>query len=234
MHEGHRQRLLGKLKQGDNLYEHELLEILLFNAYPRKDVNPVAHALLSRFASIREVLNADFDELTAVEGVGENTALYLMCLGKCLTFTNGCDSFAVIRNTADLKQFVSARFRGKSSEVFELYLMDRNGRVKRVCSYTNNDACRVDVKPEEVMKLISVYRPYAVYIAHNHVNCPARPSREDDELTKHIQLICSINGVRLYDHCIYVSDGDIYSYYLTNRIDEIIDKYNVGSIIKDE
>ena len=49
MHEGHRQRLWEKLKQGDNLFEHELLEILLFNAYPRNNVNPVAHALLQRF-----------------------------------------------------------------------------------------------------------------------------------------------------------------------------------------
>ena len=76
MHEGHRRRLLQKLKNGDNLFEHELLEILLFNAYPRKNVNPVAHALLSRFAGIGEILQASPDELTTVEGVGENVALY--------------------------------------------------------------------------------------------------------------------------------------------------------------
>ena len=66
MHEGHRRRMYQKLKNGDNLYEHEVLEMLLFNAYPRKNTNPVAHELLERFPSISAVLSADIDELMSV------------------------------------------------------------------------------------------------------------------------------------------------------------------------
>ena len=80
MHEGHRRRLYEKLKSGGNLYEHELLEMLLFNAYPRKNTNPLAHELLNRFPSISAVLNADYEELIAVPGVGEQVALYLLCV----------------------------------------------------------------------------------------------------------------------------------------------------------
>lgn len=36
MHEGHRSRMYEKLKRGDSLYEHELLEILLFNVSAQK------------------------------------------------------------------------------------------------------------------------------------------------------------------------------------------------------
>ena len=56
MHEGHRRRLYEKLKNGDNLFEHEILEMLLFNSYPRKNTNPIAHDLLSRFPGIGAVL----------------------------------------------------------------------------------------------------------------------------------------------------------------------------------
>ena len=105
MHEGHRRRLMEKLRRGDNLFEHELLEILLFNAYPRANVNPVAHALLQRFASINEVISADVDELMLVEGVGENAALYLKCVGECMRLKNNCDSFTVIRNAGEFMQF---------------------------------------------------------------------------------------------------------------------------------
>lgn len=231
MHEGHRQRLLEKLKNGDNLFEHELLEILLFNAYPRKNVNPLAHDLLSRFASIKEVLSAGFQELCAVEGVGENVALYLMCLGKCLDLSNGCDSFAVIRNTADFKKFISTRFRGKSSEILEFYLLDKNGRVKRISTFTNNDANRVDVPPEEILKLISVNKPYGLYVAHNHVNCLSQPSEPDDKFTKQVQLVCSLNNTQFYDHCIYVNDEDIYSYFMTNRIDAIKRNFSIDKIL---
>lgn len=221
MHEGHRQRLLGKLKNGDNLYEHELLEILLFNAYPRKDVNPIAHELLNRFASIKEICSADIDEICTVNGVGVNTALYLKCIGRCMELRNDCESFAVIKNTAEFKVFITSRFQGKGSEVLELYLLDKNGRVKRICSFTSNDVERVDVNPDEIIKLISVHRPYGLYMAHNHVDYVSNPSPADDRITKQVQIICRLNNVKLFDHCIYSSPTDIYSYFVSGKIDAI-------------
>ncbi len=229
MHEGHRRRLLEKLKNGDNLFEHELLEILLFNAYPRKNVNPIAHALLQRFAGIDEVINADIEELTMVEGVGENVALYLKCIGQCMRHKNSCDSFAHIKNTEELKKFVTARLGGKASEVLEFYLMDKSGRVRRIFSYTSNDPSRVVVQPEEIAKMISVCRPHGVYMAHNHTDSPCFPSDADDDMTKKVQVICNLNNVRLYDHCIFAPDG-IYSYFLTNRLDDIAREYSVSNL----
>ena len=229
MHEGHRRRLLEKLRSGDNLFEHELLEILLFNAYPRKNVNPLAHALLERFASINEVLNADPEELMIVDGVGENVALYLKCIGECMRLKNNCDSFAVIKNTSELIDFVTARMRGKSSEILEFYFMDKAGRVRRICTYTDNDPARVSVRPEEIVKLVSVYRPHGVYMAHNHTDGACQPSDADDDMTKKVQVICNLNNVRFYDHCIY-SDSGIYSYFLSNRLDEIAAKYSVSKL----
>jgi DNA repair protein RadC len=231
MHEGHRQRLLGKLEAGDNLYEHELLEILLYNAYPRRDTNPIAHALLARFASIKEVVTADVDELCLVEGVGKNVAMYLKCVGRCMEAGNNCDSFTVIKNTEDLKQLISRRFNGRSNEYLEFYFLDKAGRVKRICTYTSNEATRVEIKPDEIIKLISVYRPYGLFIAHNHINSISKPSKADDEMTKTVQLICSMNNVKLYDHCIYRAENDIFSYYISGRINKIKAEFTVESVL---
>lgn len=234
MHEGHRRRLLQKLKNCDNLYEHELLEILLFNAYPRKNVNPVAHALLARFPSIRAVVSAEVSELCAVEGVGENVALYLKCIGECLKSANDCSCFAVIKNTQEFKQFIAPRFRGKNKELLEIYLLDKTGRIVNVGSFTNDSAYSVTVSTEEILKLITSYRPYGIFVAHNHIDGCSFPSASDDKLTKQIQLICSLNNTRFYDHCVYASDSDIYSYFLSNRIENIKERFSVTSIIENE
>ena len=200
MHEGHRRRLMEKLRRGDNLFEHELLEILLFNAYPRANVNPVAHALLQ---------------------------LYLKCVGECMRLKNNCDSFTVIRNAGEFMQFASVRLGGKTSEHLEFYFLDKACRVRRVYTFTDNDPQKVHVRPEELVKLISVSRPNGIYMAHNHVNNPCEPSEADDDMTKKVQLICSINNVRLYDHCILAPDG-IFSYFMSNRLDDIAQDYSVG------
>jgi DNA repair protein RadC len=232
MHEGHRQRLYAKLEEGDNLYEHELLEILLFNAYPRRDVNPIAHALLARFPSINEILSADIDELCSVEGVGKNVALYLKCIGKCVSSSNGCGNFAVIKNVEQFKKFISVRFRGKSVEVLEMYFMDKAGRLKRISSFSSNDADRVEMPTDQILKLVTVHHPYGLFVAHNHINCAATPSHPDDEFTKRVQLVCSLNNVRFYDHCIYAADGEIYSYYLSERLANIVYELASNNLIK--
>ena len=59
-HAGHRGRMKKRyLEQGlDGFEDHEALELLLFYALPRVDVNPLAHALLKRFGSFHGVLDA--------------------------------------------------------------------------------------------------------------------------------------------------------------------------------
>jgi DNA repair protein RadC len=51
---GHRQRLRERFLRGgsDALADYELLELLLFSALPRRDVKPLAKALLAEFGSL--------------------------------------------------------------------------------------------------------------------------------------------------------------------------------------
>ena len=73
MHDGHRRRLRERFRlEGiENFQPHEVLELLLFYARARGDVNPLAHRLLDVFGSLKGVLEAPVDQLCAVEGVGE-------------------------------------------------------------------------------------------------------------------------------------------------------------------
>ena len=70
-HEGHRKRLRERAAQTglEGFQPHEVLELLLSETIPRKDVNPLAHALIDRFGSFSGVLNAAREELLQVPGV---------------------------------------------------------------------------------------------------------------------------------------------------------------------
>ena len=77
--EGHRARLRHRLLHGgpEALADYEILEYLLFAARTRGDTKPVAKALLARFGSLAQVLNAEPSLLAQVEGVGEVSAAAL-------------------------------------------------------------------------------------------------------------------------------------------------------------
>ena len=73
--EGHRQRVLEKfLTYGGEIFaDYELLEFILMQSIPRKDVKPLAKELLASFGSLESVLNASTDQLKQVKGIGNHT-----------------------------------------------------------------------------------------------------------------------------------------------------------------
>ncbi len=235
MHEGHRKRMYEKLKNDDGLYEHELLEILLFNAFQRKNTNPIAHALLDSFGSISGVLNASVEELCAVEGVGESVALYLKCIGECTKRTSaGSAGVAQLKSYDDFKNFVRIRLRGRCEEVLELYCLDKSGKVKKISSFSSDETSRVRVDADKVARVISAVKPHGLLIAHNHLSGDSLPSANDDRFTMEVQLMCSMNNVCLYDHCIYASDKNIFSYFSSGKIDKIKSGFSFEKLVGEQ
>ena len=78
-HEGHRQRLKDTfLKTSlDTFQPHNILELLLFYSIPRQDTNEIAHELINHFGSLKNVFDADYEELIRVKGIKENSAVLI-------------------------------------------------------------------------------------------------------------------------------------------------------------
>ena len=221
MHEGHRKRLTAKIKNSDALYEHELLEVLLFNACPRKNVNTAAHRLIEEFGSLSAVLDAEAEELQKVSGVGRNMAEYIACIGKSMKASNGCQSFAVVRSTAEFKQYIAMRFSNAEEDVLEICFLDKDGRIRRISSFAG-DSCSDGVTAKELLRLVSVYKPYGVFAAYYRAEGPCAPDSIDDAFTSLLGAVCSMSGVRLYDFCITDKSNGFYSYFVDGRLDSIL------------
>ena len=60
LHAGHRKRLRERYRRSglDDFASHEVMELLLTYAIPRVDVNRQAHALIERFGSVADALDA--------------------------------------------------------------------------------------------------------------------------------------------------------------------------------
>lgn len=216
-----------KLSDGSELYDHEVLEILLFAACPRVNTNPVAHALLNRFVTLSEVFCASVEELTEVVGVGESTANFIRTVGMCAERAGRIGNAPTLKTGGDCKRFVDLRLRGKSEEYIELYFLDKAGRVKRIYTYTSGERSRASAKIDDVAKAVVFSRPDSVIIAHNHIDGTLNPSDYDDEFTALVQFVCNINKVRLADHYVYLSRDETFSYRDAGRLEKLKDNCNL-------
>src|SRR5262245_43855243 len=70
---GHGERLRRRFREGgaDALPDYELLELILFRAPPRRDTKPMAKALIARFGTFAEAMNAPDELLREFPGIGE-------------------------------------------------------------------------------------------------------------------------------------------------------------------
>ncbi len=235
MHEGHRLRMYEKLKSYPAmLADHEVLEILLFNALPRQNSNPLAHRLLEQFGSLPRILAADVNELMQVDGMGAQLAGYLKCVGVCFekyqldSQTQLPTKYDMVAFTEHLKEV----FKGLEYEVFYVYVFDNKRRFLCRKTFTSLQKEVVDIAPKALTSLITEYAGKKFVLAHNHVVGKTLASVDDDNLTMQFQLLCSISNSQLLDHVIVGKDGKTYSYYETGRMAQISKDYNINQVVK--
>lgn len=234
MHEGHRERMLERMKTaGDSFQDHELLEFLLFYSIPRKNTNPIAHNLLNAFGSLSGVFEASCEQLKAVEGVGDRTAGFLRSVAITIDrLRYSSAEFPVKFSLSAYGDFLVDRFHGLPDEVVEIYCLDTAERVRQTKRFTSLSDNYVLVKIEEVSRFIASQSPYGVVVAHNHPNKKCVPSKEDDVFTKQFMMICSVNNTKFCDHIIVGTDG-IYSYFRAGILDEVKRDYSISNLVKE-
>ncbi len=209
-HAGHRQRMRRRVRQygADNLADHELLEVLLYAMLPRVDTNLLAHQLLQRFGSFSRVLEADYDGLLEVPGIGENTAFMLTLLPALFRRyqLDRTSQRRVFGSTGAFRQYVCDLFIGETHEVLYLICLNAGMRVLNSVRLFEGDIGSVGVSVEEIVRAAKRQRARNVVLAHNHPGGTLKVSREDFDLTRRLLPALAKAGVNLVEHLVVAGD----------------------------
>jgi DNA repair protein RadC len=203
------------LKEGlDNFEDHQVLELLLFQAIPRIDTNPIAHLLMKRFGSLSTVLEADPKDLAVVEGVGPNAAAFLSMIPD-LTRRYFLDRIKHARkplNTSEAAaEYLVPLMAGRSEEVFYAICLDSQLKVHYPALISEGTVKDALVHPRHVVEAAVRHKAASVILSHNHPAGNPRPSSHDHKLTRNlVQALGGIN-VTVVDHII-VAGEQIYSF----------------------
>lgn len=218
--------------EGELLQEYEALEILLFNAIPRKDTNPLAHRLLAKFGTMDKVLSADISQLMEVDGVGQSIASYLVSIGVFLRNYMKRSPLGKI-GQFDSNTFISyikEKYKGLKTEILDVYFIDSNNGLSLAKTFTSFEEKRIVIEPADFSELFLDERMQGVVLVHNHPTGVADSSEMDDDMTKQCQILCSYHNKIFCDHFIYANEG-IYSYYMSGRLAKISREYSLMNIL---
>ncbi len=218
MHEGHRERMRRRLfEHGNSLTDHELFEILLYEHIPRKDTNPVAHALLDSFGDAEGVFSASPRLLCSVAGVGPRTAEYIYLVGRIFRRLRGGERKRVrLSGFGEVRSHVRRRFADVPVEKLEVYFTDADGFLLCTKSVTDVRRDKVALDSRLLGYILGEVHPAGVIVAHNHPSGSCEPSPEDDMAFTRLHGLCRMYGAALHDSLIY-ADGELFSYYRDER-----------------
>lgn len=205
IHAGHRERLRTRYKRCgfDDFQEHEVLELLLFHSIPRANTNPIAHNLLNRFGSLYAVMNADYNELCEVEGVGPASAALIRIVGDSARAAKLKEiGSAPLLSWDKLYLYVTEWFFGKPMGTVAVLLLDAHRKVITVRTLSEEHVRRPTDYPEAILGLCQQMGAAQVVLMHNHADGIMAPSTEDIVLTQDIYHTLKENGISLLEHLI--------------------------------
>lgn len=223
IHDGHRVRLKKRfLEQGlDSFDDHQALELLLFYALPRIDVNPLAHRLLHHFGGLDRVFEASVEELCQVEGIGENTALLLRLLPqlnrRCNIRQN--QPRKTIASATQAWQYLAPYFLDTREEIIYLLCLDNRQRILSCTCLAKGETDCANFSIRRLIETVVSRKAASVILAHNHTSGIALPSADDIHTTRHLKKALDAIGVYLQDHII-LAGNDFVSLAASGDLDD--------------
>ena len=214
IHKGHRQRLKERFaKDGlDNFTDVQALELALFYVIPRRDTNPLAHALLDHFGSLDQVLDASVEELAKVPGMGESAAVFLHLItemGRYYLVSRSTQN-KVLPTLEDCANYLVPFFHGRRLETVFLLCLDAKCKVLCCKEVGEGSVNSAGISVRKIVETALGANASAVVLAHNHPSGVAIPSGEDIQTTRRIAMALQAVDVQLVDHLV-VADADYVS-----------------------
>ena len=202
----HRQRLRARFMQGGPaaMPDYELLELVLFRAIPRRDVKPLAHALMARFGDFNRVITAPEARLRDISGVGDaviiefkivEASAHRMARSRVL-------QQHVVSSWDALLDYCHTTMAHRETEQFRVLYLDRKNVLIADEEQAKGTVDHVPVYPREVAKRALELNASALILVHNHPSGDPTPSASDIEMTKQGAAACDALGLELHDHLI--------------------------------
>ncbi|MBK1660734.1 DNA repair protein RadC [Paracraurococcus ruber] len=188
----------------DAVLDHELVEMVLFLALPRRDTKPIARTLIARFGSFANAIAAPPIELRGVQGLGDAgvAALKIIHAGALRLTQAEAKKIHVLNSWDKLIDYLTAQLMRERVEHVRVLYLDTRNRLILDEAQGKGTVNHTPIYPREVVKRALELQATAMILVHNHPSGDPTPSRADIEMTGEIKAAAQVFGIVLHDHII--------------------------------
>ena len=208
---GHRGRLRARFRDSgaEAISDYELLELVLFRAIPRRDIKPLAKALIATFGSFAEVISAPPARLAEVKGLGAAaiTELKIVHAAASRLARGQVRKRPVLSSWSNVIDYCRTTMAFAEKEQFRVLFLDKRNQLIVDELQQTGTVDHTPVYPREVVKRALELSATALILVHNHPSGDPTPSHADIEMTRTIVEVAKPLGIAVHDHSIVGRDG---------------------------
>jgi DNA repair protein RadC len=208
---GHRECLRARFREAgaEALSDYELLELLLFRVMPRRDVKPLAKALVAKFGSFAEAIAAPPTRLAEVKGLGEACITeFKLVQATANRFLRGAvKKRPVLSSWSSVLDYCRTAQAFADREQFRVLFLDKRNQLIADEVQQVGTVDHAPVYPREVVKRALELSATAIILVHNHPSGDPTPSHPDIQMTQQIMAVASPLGISVHDHIIVGKEG---------------------------
>lgn len=208
---GHRERLRERFRGAgaDALSDYELMEMVLFRALPRRDVKPLAKALIGKFGSFAEAVHAPEPRLREVAGLGESTIVEIKLIAAAASRVarGQLKQRTVLSSWASVIDYCRTAMAFADKEQFRVLFLDKRNQLISDEVQQVGTVDHTPVYPREVVKRALELSATAIIMVHNHPSGDPTPSQADVQMTRSVIDVAKPLGISVHDHIIVGRNG---------------------------
>ncbi len=210
---GHRARLRERFLMGsiEAVAEYELLELILFAAFPRGDIKPLAKQLLKEFKTFSGVINASEIELLRFKGMGKSgVAALKVVAASAQKLLQEKTRIGPLQSTLpQVIEYCRVAMGSLKNEQLRLLFLDKKNQIITDEVQQEGTVDHTPVYTREVIKRALELGASGLIIVHNHPSGDPTPSQSDIRVTKDIQEAAERLSIQVHDHIIIGKDNHV-------------------------
>lgn len=203
-----------------HLSNEELIAIILRTGDKQRNVKELASYLLFKIGKIENFKSLTYHHLLQIEGIGPTKAIELLAIiefGKRIYLMQEISNKRILNSPITIIQYFNDLFKDKKQEEFYVVYLDTKKKLIDKYLLFRGTINSSIVHPREIFKQAYLLSADSMICVHNHPSGDVNPSVEDIHLTKKIQEISQIHGIKFIDHIIIGKDS-YFSFFENNMM----------------
>ena len=197
-HLGHFERVRENVIKYDvsSLDDILVLEMILQGVLRRADTNEIAHNLLQKYKTFKNLYNyATIQDLENIKGIGPSISKKLIALLKTYQYATQNPNTVVNKDYFISFEHIKVQF-GEFEEKLVAFILNKRDEIIQTTTLAVGDETHVSVDLKVLLDKVRLSKGCGVILAHNHIGDNFFPSIEDIQFTARAYEILEKHNIK--------------------------------------